>query len=133
MTARHGTLRSLRWRPPAVIAVVAVLTVVAGCGTGALSSTAIVTSAPATAGPPVSGDASPVGALTTSSAPSTVASPAAPVAAVSASPGFGAAGMAPAQPVTVTVARGVIDTHRIALLVECGHSAGTLDPGSDAA
>jgi hypothetical protein len=32
------------------------------------------------------------------------------VAAVSASPGFGTTGMAPAQPVTVTVARGVIDT-----------------------
>ena len=39
MTARHGTRRGLRWRAPAVIAVVAVLTVVAGCGTGALTST----------------------------------------------------------------------------------------------
>ncbi|HEY5117244.1 MAG TPA: Ig-like domain-containing protein, partial [Nakamurella sp.] len=108
MTAWQGTRRRLRWRSPAVIAVAVVLTAVAGCGTGALTSTSTV--APTAAGPPVSGDASPIGALTTSSAPLTVASPAAPVAAVSASPGFGAAGMAPAQPVTVTVARGVIDT-----------------------
>ena len=107
MTARRGTRRGLRWRSLAVIALVAVLTVVAGCGTGALTSTSTV--APTAAGPPMSGGVSPIGG-TTSSAPSTVASPAAPVVAVSASPGFGATGMAPAQPVTVSVARGVIDT-----------------------
>jgi Bacterial Ig domain len=61
------------------------------------------------AGPPVSGDASPVEDTTTTSAPTTVASPAASVAAASASPGFGSTGMSPAQSVTVTVARGVID------------------------
>ena len=94
MTAMHRTGRGLRWGP-AVIAVLAVLTAVAGCGTGALSSkSTVVTTA---AGPPVSGDASPVEA-TTSSTPTTVASPAAPVATVSASPGFGTTVMAPAQP-----------------------------------
>jgi len=106
MTAMRGTRRVLRWRGPAVIAVLAVLTAVSGCGTGALTSTFTV--APTAAGPPVSGGASPVGD-STSSAPTTVAAPAAPVATVSASPGFGSTGMAPSQPVAVTVARGVID------------------------
>jgi len=110
MTARRGTRRVLRWRGPAVIAVIAVLavlTMLAGCGTGALTSTSTV--APTAAGPPVSGGASPVEA-STSSAPPAVTALAAPVATVTASPGFGTAGMAPSQPVTVTVARGVIDT-----------------------
>ena len=110
MTARRGTRRVLRWRGPAVIAVIAVLavlTVLAGCGTGALTSTSTV--GPTAAGPPVSGGASPVEA-STSSAPPAVTALAAPVATVTASPGFGTAGMAPSQPVTVTVARGVIDT-----------------------
>ena len=101
-----------------VAAVLAVLAVVAGCGTGALSSTSAVVSA-ATAGPPTAGGASPVGALTSfadaSDAPSEVTLPPtptvpAPVAVVSASPGFGTTGMTPSQPVTVTVARGLIDT-----------------------
>ena len=107
MTARHGTRRGVRWRSPAMIAVVTVLTVLAGCGSGALTSTTTVP--PTAAGPPVSGDAAPVEA-STSSAPPAVTALAAPVATVTASPGFGTAGMAPSQPVTVTVARGVIDT-----------------------
>ena len=89
---------------------------VAGCGTGALSATSTVMSAPATAGPPDPGGDSPVGATTSWAGPSsvgpTMTSPSAvpaPVAAVSASPGFGITGMAPAQPVTISVARGVID------------------------
>jgi hypothetical protein len=57
MTAMRGTRPGLRWRGPAVIAVLAVSTVLAGCGTGALSSTS--TAATTAAGPPVSGDASP--------------------------------------------------------------------------
>src|SRR5664279_318583 len=66
MTAMRGTRPGVRWRGPAVIAVLAVLTVVAGCGTGALSATSTV---PTTAaGPPVSGDASPVWATTTAPA-----------------------------------------------------------------
>jgi len=98
-----GRHHGIRWR---ALAVAAVLTVVAGCGTGSLSSDSSLTPTPTTAGPngnagpPVSGEAS---------APSTT-SPAAPIAAVTASPGFGATGMAPAQPITVTAARGVIDT-----------------------
>jgi len=107
MTARHGTRRWVRWRAPAVIAVVTVLTVLAGCGSSALTSTTTVP--PTAAGSPASDDAAPVEA-STSSGPSAVTSIAAPVATVSASPGFGTTGMAPAQPVTVSVARGVIDT-----------------------
>src|SRR5664279_5162528 len=76
MTAMRGTRPGVRWRGPAVIAVMAVLTAVAGCGTGALSSASTVVT-PA-AGPPVSGGASPVEAAT-SSAPTPGASPAAPV------------------------------------------------------
>lgn len=125
MTARHGTRRALRWRVPAMIAVVAVLAAVAGCGTGALSSTSATVESTA-AGPPVSGGASPV-ADNTGSEPSAVTSPAAPVAVVSASPGFGTTGMAPAEPVTVTVARGVIDT--LAMTGPDGAAlAGTVSP-----
>ena len=98
--------RGFRRRGVALAVVAALLVAVAGCGTGALTSTFTV--APTAAGPPVSGGVSPVGV--TGGAPTTVASPAAPVATVSASPGFGATGMAPSQPITVSVARGVIDT-----------------------
>ena len=96
-TRSHG----FRWRASSVVAVVAlvaVLTAVVGCGTGALSSTSTVMSAPATAGPPVSGGVSPVGV--TGGAPTTVTSPAAPVATVAASPGFGTTGMAVAGTVS---------------------------------
>jgi lipoprotein-anchoring transpeptidase ErfK/SrfK len=87
----------LRRRGVAVIAVIAVLAVVAGCGTGAPSPDSGVPTAPSAAG----GDAGPPGA---------VAAARPPVAAVAATPGFGTTGMAPAQPVTVTVAQGAIDT-----------------------
>jgi len=99
--------RGFRRRGVALAVVAALLVAVAGCGTGGLSSTSTVGPTPTgaeqigTAQPPASSGAA---------ASSSAASPAAPVAAVSASPGFGTTGMAPAQPVTMTVARGVIDT-----------------------
>ncbi len=101
MSGRH---HGIRWR---ALAVAAVLTVVAGCGTGSLSSDSSLTPTPTTAGP--SGNAGPPVSGEVDGAPST-ASPAPPIAAVTATPGFGTTGMAPSQPVTVTVARGVIDS-----------------------
>lgn len=98
--------RGFRRRGVALAVVAALLVAVAGCGTGGLSSTSTV--GPTPTGAEQIGTAQP--ASSGAAASSRAASPAAPVAAVSASPGFGTAGMAPAQPVTVTVARGVIDT-----------------------
>jgi len=94
VSGRHPVVR---WR---VLVAAAVFTVVAGCGTGSLSSDVSPTP---TAGPPVSGGAATAGASSTvTTAP--------PVAVVTGSPGFGTTGMPPAQPVTVAVAQGTIDS-----------------------
>ena len=98
--------RGFRRRGVALAVVAALLVAVAGCGTGGLSASTV---APTLTGAEQIGTAQPP-ASSGAAASSSAASPAAPVAAVSASPGFGTTGMAPAQPVTVTVARGVIDT-----------------------
>jgi len=90
----------------ALAVVAALLVAVAGCGTGGLSASTV---APTPTGAEQIGTAQPP-ASSGAAASSSAASPVAPVAAVTASPGFGTTGMAPAQPVTVTVARGVIDT-----------------------
>jgi lipoprotein-anchoring transpeptidase ErfK/SrfK len=101
--------RRLRWRSLVVTATV-VLTAVASCGTGGLSAT---NSSPppapsgSDAGPPAPGGAN---AAPTSGASTTLLPPPEPVAVVTASPAFGSTGVAPAQPVSVTVARGVIDS-----------------------
>jgi len=107
----------MRWRALVVTATV-VLTAVAGCGTGGLSSTS---TSPATVGsdeaPPLPGDShaapSSGGSSDTGTSSTTTTPPRpspGPVAAVTASPAFGTTGVAPAQPVSITVAHGVIDS-----------------------
>ena len=89
-----------------------VVAVVAGCGTGSPSSGS-ASAVPTVAGPgrgadpPLSGEGA---AIAPSGTPAGTTTPTpAPVAAVSAAPGFGTVGMAPADPVSITVTRGVID------------------------
>jgi len=94
--------RHCRRRSGALAVVAALLVAVAGCGTGGLPAPT-----PAAAGQVVTAQPPASNGVPATTSP---AAPVAPVAAVSASPGFGATGIAPAQPVTVTVARGVIDT-----------------------
>ena len=52
MTTGSAGHRGMRWWAAGVIAVAVLTAVVAGCGSGALSATSTVMSAPATAGPP---------------------------------------------------------------------------------
>ncbi len=98
--------RHCRRRSGALAVVAALLVAVAGCGTGELSAST-PTPTPAAAGQVVSAQPPASNGAPATTSP---AVPVAPVAAVSASPGFGATGIAPSQPVTVAVARGVIDT-----------------------
>jgi len=90
-----------------------VLAVVAGCGTGSPSSGS-ASVVPTVAGPgrgadpPLSGEGAAI-APSGTPAGTTTTTPLGPVAAVSAAPGFGTSGMAPADPVSITVTRGVID------------------------
>ena len=91
-----------------------VVAVVAGCGTGSPSSGS-ASAVPTVAGPgrgadpPLSGEGAAIAPSGTPAGTTTTTPTPAPVAAVSAAPGFGTVGMAPADPVSITVTRGVID------------------------
>ena len=119
-------MRSARRLAPALL--VLVLTVVSACSTGGLSSTTgsstpgssgSSTAAPGTSGSSGSSEGSESSSSSgSSSAGSSVSSSSAaptpvdlpPVAAVSATPAFGATDLSPVEPITVTVAQGTIDS-----------------------
>jgi lipoprotein-anchoring transpeptidase ErfK/SrfK len=94
-----------------VLAVVALLALVSGCGQNTLAEVTVTSTANAV---PDGGGSAGQGTATapsgetnsSSAAPSTTAPP---VAAVSASPALNSKGIAPAQPISVTVARGTFD------------------------
>ena len=101
---RHG----FRWL---AVTLIGALALVSGCSTGSLAATSTApTSIASTAGPGTTGSSAPsTTAASAPTSPSSVTPPPPPVATVSASPAFGSTDVAPAGPVSVTVAQGVID------------------------
>jgi lipoprotein-anchoring transpeptidase ErfK/SrfK len=100
--------QGFRWLAVTLIGALALLS---GCSTGSLAATSTAPTFTAiTAGPGTAESSAPnTTASTAPTSPSSVTPPPPPVATVSASPAFGSTDVAPAGPVGVTVAQGVID------------------------
>jgi lipoprotein-anchoring transpeptidase ErfK/SrfK len=100
------------------LALIGVLAVVAGCTSrtvgaptftaAAASGAASSSGATANTATPTTGDSTLDAPTSSSQSPATSTSPAAPVATVTADPGFGASNLSPAQPIDIKVADGTI-------------------------